>query len=168
MVVVNDHRATPDAPPILSNRDPAPAGPPRIREITCDRHFGRLEQAESPCSIVPGAVGQGLRERALDPRHCACTVMERKPLEICREESNEGVAHSVNRIGSMPTGESFLLTPQQLAKRLQVSVAWVRDHSTRKHPRLPVVRVGGLLRFRLEDIDRWIEQQYRRSASRVS
>ena len=50
-----------------------------------------------------------------------------------------------------------LLTPQDVARRLQVSVAWVRDHSTRKHPRLPVVRVGGLLRYHPTDLDRWIQ-----------
>jgi hypothetical protein len=51
----------------------------------------------------------------------------------------------------------ILLTPNQLAEKLQVSVAWVRDHSTRKQPRLPVVRVGGLLRYCSADIDRWIQ-----------
>ncbi len=50
-----------------------------------------------------------------------------------------------------------LLTPRQVAERLQVSVAWVRDHSTRKYPRLPVVRVGGLLRYCAVDLDHWIE-----------
>jgi predicted DNA-binding transcriptional regulator AlpA len=56
------------------------------------------------------------------------------------------------------TGTShFLLTPTQVAERLQVSVAWVRDHSTRTYPRLPVVRVGGLLRYHSDDIDRWIQ-----------
>ena len=50
-----------------------------------------------------------------------------------------------------------LLTPQDVARRLQVSVAWVRDHSTRKHPRLPTVRVGGLLRYHPVDLDRWMQ-----------
>ena len=58
----------------------------------------------------------------------------------------------------MTPGQS-LLTPAQVAERLQVSTAWVRDHSTRKHPRLPVVHVGGLLRYDPADIDRWIEEQ---------
>lgn len=53
--------------------------------------------------------------------------------------------------------DGTLLTPQDVARRLQVSVAWVRDHSTRKHPRLPVVRVGGLLRYHPVDLDRWIQ-----------
>jgi hypothetical protein len=53
----------------------------------------------------------------------------------------------------------ILLTPTQVAQRLQVSAAWVRDHSTRKYPRLPVVRVGGLLRYHPDDIDAWIAEQ---------
>lgn len=52
-----------------------------------------------------------------------------------------------------------LLTPKDVARRLQVSVAWVRDHSTRKQPRLPVVRVGGLLRYHPIDLDHWIQDR---------
>ena len=55
--------------------------------------------------------------------------------------------------------ERFLLTPAQVAERLHVSVAWVRDHSSRKHPRLPVTRIGGLLRFHPADIDKWVAEQ---------
>jgi hypothetical protein len=42
-----------------------------------------------------------------------------------------------------------LLTPQDVARRLQVSVAWVRDHSTRKHPRL---QAGTRWRFRFPSL----------------
>jgi excisionase family DNA binding protein len=52
-----------------------------------------------------------------------------------------------------------LLTVDELAAQLQVSPAWVRDHATRKRPRLPVVKVGKLLRFRQGDITKWIETQ---------
>lgn len=53
-----------------------------------------------------------------------------------------------------------LLTARDVAERLQVSQSWVRDHVTRKEPRLPVVRMGNVrspLRFRAEDIDRFIQ-----------
>jgi excisionase family DNA binding protein len=56
-----------------------------------------------------------------------------------------------------------LLTVEDLARRLQISTGWVRDHATRKRPRLPVVRVGKLLRFRREEIEKWIEDQSQRS-----
>ena len=55
-----------------------------------------------------------------------------------------------------------LLTVEDLAGRLQVSAAWVRDHATRKQPRLPVVRIGKLLRFRREEIEKWIREQSQR------
>jgi predicted DNA-binding transcriptional regulator AlpA len=54
-----------------------------------------------------------------------------------------------------------LLTARDVAERLQMSQAWVRDHATRREPRLPVVRIGNTrspLRFRAEDIDAFIEQ----------
>lgn len=52
-----------------------------------------------------------------------------------------------------------LLTAKQVAVILQVSPAWVRDHATRKQPRLPSIAVGRLRRFSLTDIRRWIEEQ---------
>ncbi len=55
-----------------------------------------------------------------------------------------------------PATRSDLLTPSQVARRLQVSSAWVRDHATRKQPRLKAVKVGKLLRFRPEDIEEFI------------
>jgi hypothetical protein len=64
-----------------------------------------------------------------------------------------------------------LLTPDQVAERLAVSVDWVRDHSSRKTPRLPVIRLGGgpgrkgLLRYRASEIERFIAELERLSAS---
>ena len=58
----------------------------------------------------------------------------------------------------------LLLTPEQVAERLSVSVDWVRDHSSRKNPRLPVIRLGGgpgrkgLLRYRASEIEKFISE----------
>lgn len=63
-----------------------------------------------------------------------------------------------------------LLTPEQVAERLSVSVDWVRDHSSRKRPHLPVIRLGGgpgrkgLLRYRIGEIDKFIAEMERLSA----
>jgi len=63
-----------------------------------------------------------------------------------------------------------LWTPEQVAERLNVSPDWVRDHSSRKEPRLPVIRLGGgpgragLLRYRASQIEKFIEEQERLSA----
>jgi hypothetical protein len=66
-----------------------------------------------------------------------------------------------------------LLTPEEVAERLNVSPDWVRDHSSRKTPRLPVIRLGGgpgragLLRYRASDIERFIEDMARLSEPRA-
>jgi hypothetical protein len=62
-----------------------------------------------------------------------------------------------------------LWTPEQVAQRLNVSPDWVRDHSSRKEPRLPVIRLGGgpgragLLRYRASEIVKFIEEMERLS-----
>jgi|SRR5271157_547660 len=67
-----------------------------------------------------------------------------------------------------------LLTPQQVAKRLSVSVDWVWDHSSRKIPLLPVIRIGnrpgtgrgGILRYRASKVEDFIVEQERLSNAR--
>jgi excisionase family DNA binding protein len=54
-----------------------------------------------------------------------------------------------------------LLTVDDVALLLGTSNAWVRDHATRRNPRIPVVRLGGrraLLRFRREDVNQFIKE----------
>ena len=51
------------------------------------------------------------------------------------------------------------MTIADVARLLGVSKAWVRDHATRRDPRLPVIRLGvkrGVLRFRPRDIEDFI------------
>jgi hypothetical protein len=60
-----------------------------------------------------------------------------------------------------------LLTPEQVAKRLNTSLDWVWDHSSRKMPLLPVIRFGdgpgraGMLRYRASKIEEFILEQER-------
>ena len=56
------------------------------------------------------------------------------------------------------TSEEGLLTPREVATHLRVSPAWVRDHATRKQPRLRSVKLGKLLRFRRLDLEEFIQQ----------
>ena len=55
---------------------------------------------------------------------------------------------------SAPTN---LLTVGDVARILNVSPTWVRDHGTRRQPRLPALKMGKLLRFRPEDIAQFLE-----------
>ncbi|HWQ53554.1 MAG TPA: helix-turn-helix domain-containing protein [Bryobacteraceae bacterium] len=61
-----------------------------------------------------------------------------------------------------------LLGPVQVADQLGVSVAWVRDHATRKQPRLPMFKIGGLLKCHPEDLERWVERMREAGARRAS
>jgi len=65
-----------------------------------------------------------------------------------------------------------LLTPEQVAKRLNTSLDWVWDHSSRKMPLLPVIRFGdgpgraGMLRYRASKIEEFVLEQERFTNSR--
>src|SRR5580693_7831212 len=55
-----------------------------------------------------------------------------------------------------------------VAKWLGVSSAWVRDHATRKEPRLSAVKVGKFLRFRPEDVEDFSEPARRESRTEMA
>ena len=55
-----------------------------------------------------------------------------------------------------------ILTAREVAELLRVSEGWVRDHATRKQPRLPMVKLGdhkgAPLRFDLDEIKEFVEK----------
>jgi excisionase family DNA binding protein len=57
-----------------------------------------------------------------------------------------------------------LLKPEEVARILRVSTAWVYDHAERKKPVLPSVRLGKAVRFKPEDIQKFIDEMTRRVA----
>jgi predicted DNA-binding transcriptional regulator AlpA len=60
-----------------------------------------------------------------------------------------------------------LLTAEDVARRLNVSTDWVWDHSSRKKPLLPVIRMGdGALRYRASGIEAFIDERERLSSLR--
>jgi predicted DNA-binding transcriptional regulator AlpA len=66
-----------------------------------------------------------------------------------------------------PLSGDPLLTAEDVARRLNVSKDWVWDHSSRKTPRLPVIRMGdGTLRYRASGIEAFISERERISAHR--
>ncbi len=72
------------------------------------------------------------------------------------ERTEFGEAHGRRPTAMQPR---HLLTLQDVADVLGVSKAWVRDHATRRNPRIPVVRFGdkrAVLRFRPEDLETFI------------
>jgi predicted DNA-binding transcriptional regulator AlpA len=60
-----------------------------------------------------------------------------------------------------------LLTADEVAARLNVTKDWVWDHSSRKTPLLPVIRLGdGTLRYRSSRIEGFINEMERLSVLR--
>ncbi len=51
-----------------------------------------------------------------------------------------------------------LLTPNEVAEILAVSVAWVLDHASRRRPQLPSVKLGKTVRFRPEEVEEFIRE----------
>ena len=63
--------------------------------------------------------------------------------------------------------DDLLLTAEEVALKLRVSKDWVWDHSSRKAPHLPVIRMGdGTLRYRASGIEEFISEQERLSTLR--
>jgi predicted DNA-binding transcriptional regulator AlpA len=72
-----------------------------------------------------------------------------------------GARASLDSTGREAHGDP-LLTAEDVARRLNVSKDWVWDHSSRKAPHLPVIRMGdGTLRYRASGIEAFISERER-------
>lgn len=56
----------------------------------------------------------------------------------------------------MPKRE--LLTIAEAAKYINMSRSWLYDHSSRKRPYAPVIRMGGALRYDPVDLDQYVNE----------
>jgi predicted DNA-binding transcriptional regulator AlpA len=67
--------------------------------------------------------------------------------------------NSMPAIQSVGTGDP-LLTAEEVAAKLKVSTDWVWDHSSRKLPYLPVIRMSdGVLRYRASGIEEFLRER---------
>ena len=63
--------------------------------------------------------------------------------------------HGANQ---MTASSERLLTVEDVACWLGVSKGWIYDHTTRKKPFLPCVRMGEVTRFRSTDVEAFIRE----------
>ena len=61
-----------------------------------------------------------------------------------------------------------LLDARQVAAKLGVSERFIRDHTTRRSPRIPGVKLGKLLRYRAADVEIFMETLNTQPSSRRS
>jgi predicted DNA-binding transcriptional regulator AlpA len=81
------------------------------------------------------------------------------------EPIREGSPASGRRPPARANYADPLLTAEEVADRLKVSTDWVWDHSSRKKPYLPVIRMGdGTLRYRNSGIEAFIDERERLSS----
>jgi predicted DNA-binding transcriptional regulator AlpA len=81
-------------------------------------------------------------------------------------EGGSSYMNSIPAIQSVGTGDS-LLTAEEVAAKLKVSTDWVWDHSSRKLPYLPVIRMSdGVLRYRASGIEEFLQERERASNMR--
>ena len=74
--------------------------------------------------------------------------------------------NSLPAIQSVGTGDP-LLTADEVAAKLKVSTDWVWDHSSRRLPYLPVIRMSdGILRYRASGIEEFLQERERASNMR--
>jgi predicted DNA-binding transcriptional regulator AlpA len=62
-----------------------------------------------------------------------------------------------------------LWTLDEVAEFLQMSKDWVRDHATRRQPRIPSIRLGGrraVLRFRPQDVREFVNEHLQSGAAK--
>ena len=74
--------------------------------------------------------------------------------------------NSMPAIQSVGTGDP-LLSADEVAAKLKVSTDWVWDHSSRRLPYLPVIRMSdGVLRYRASGIEEFLQERERASNMR--
>jgi predicted DNA-binding transcriptional regulator AlpA len=62
-----------------------------------------------------------------------------------------------HRLAPQSPGHDRLLNARQVAEKLGVSERWVRDHTTRRSPRIRAVKLGTLIRYRWADVEAFME-----------
>ena len=67
-----------------------------------------------------------------------------------------------------PPANDRLMNARQVAARLGVSERWVRDHTTRRSPRIRGLKLGSLVRYRWADVEAFLAELDTQRSSRPS
>ena len=65
-------------------------------------------------------------------------------------------------------GNDRLMNARQVAAKLGVSERWVRDHTTRRSPRIRGLKLGSLVRYRWADVETFLAELDTQRSSRPS
>ena len=67
-----------------------------------------------------------------------------------------------------PPANDRLMNARQVAAKLGVSERWVRDHTTRRSPRIRGLKLGSLVRYRWADVEAFLAELDTQRSSRPS
>jgi excisionase family DNA binding protein len=73
-----------------------------------------------------------------------------------RAEGAKSIPNAIAFPALLPPQER-LLNAHEVAARLGVSERWVRDHTTRRSPKIRAVKLGSLIRYRRADVEIFME-----------
>jgi excisionase family DNA binding protein len=105
-----------------------------------------------------GIPGEVLLRRGDGPRAYLSLLSHWKGFNACQMSSSIHSLPGLLADSSAHGKTERLLTISDMAAWLGVSKGWVYDHTTRKRPFLPCVRLGEMTRFRRDDIQKFIEE----------
>jgi predicted DNA-binding transcriptional regulator AlpA len=77
-------------------------------------------------------------------------------LSSSARSAGNGLGDSASKVFNFPLRER-LMNAREVADRLGVSERWVRDHTTRRSPKIRAVKLGTLIRYRPADVDTFMD-----------
>ena len=77
-------------------------------------------------------------------------------------------APELEEVATSDREDDRLLDARQVAAKLGVSERFIRDHTTRRSPRIPGVKLGKLLRYRAADVAIFMAELNTQPSSRRS
>ena len=77
-------------------------------------------------------------------------------------------ALELEELATSDRDDDRLLDARQVAAKLGVSERFIRDHTTRRSPRIPGVKLGKLLRYRAADVAIFMAELNTQPSSRRS
>jgi len=84
--------------------------------------------------------------------------LDRSPAKFGVRGTHGGVDWPDEAAAPQTPDDERLLNARQVADKLGVSERFIRDHTTRRSPKIPAVKLGKLIRYRRADVDVFMAQ----------
>jgi hypothetical protein len=91
-----------------------------------------------------------------------------KPYVLTAERTLHPIESTALSQSITVSGNDRLMNARQVAAKLGVSERWVRDHTTRRSPRIRGLKLGSLVRYRWADVEAFLAELDTQRSSRPS